>query len=263
MATSLIGGLLSSSTKTDQILVAEPDADKRRELEKQFGIQTTSDNTTTLDSDAVILAVKPQLLQSVCNELAASTSGNQPLFISIAAGVRSTDINRWLGNNRAIVRSMPNTPALVAAGATALFNNENVSEAQKMLAENILQAVGITLWVIDESKLDAVTAVSGSGPAYFFLLMEAVQEAGEDLGLDPGTAQTLTLQTALGAALMANKSDVNSAALRSQVTSKGGTTEQAINSLENAGFRHIVKQALVAAFNRSEQLADELGKDNA
>lgn len=262
MATSLIGGLLASSIRIDQLLVAEPDAKKCSELQKQFSIKTTTDNTKVLESDVVILAVKPQLLQSVCRNLADSPNTNQPLFISIAAGVRITDINRWLGGNKSIVRSMPNTPALLQAGATALVTNDNVSETQKMLAENILQAVGITLWVDSESKLDAVTAVSGSGPAYFFLLMEAMQQAGADLGLDPTTAHTLTLQTALGAARMANESELDSAALRTKVTSKGGTTEQAINSLENAGFRNIVKQALLAAANRSKTLADELGRDD-
>lgn len=263
MTTSLIGGLLSSSTTTDQILVAEPDTNKCNELEKQFGVNTTSDNTQTLASDVVILAVKPQLLQSVCRELANSSTTNPPLFISIAAGIRSTDINRWLGDNKAIVRCMPNTPALLQAGATALVTNINVNETQKALAENILQAVGITLWVDNENELDAVTALSGSGPAYFFLLMEAMQKAGEELGLKPATAQQLILQTALGAARMATESDADSTTLRTRVTSKGGTTERAINSLENAGFQHIVKQAILAAANRSEELADELGKDNS
>jgi pyrroline-5-carboxylate reductase len=263
MASSLIGGLLASATKTDQILVAEPDEDKCNELQKQFGIKTTANNAETLGCDVVVLAVKPQLLQNVCRELSDSAGDNQPLYISIAAGVNSADINRWLGDNQAIVRCMPNTPALLQTGATALLANKNVSESQKTLAENILQSVGITLWVKSENELDAVTAVSGSGPAYFFLLMEAMQKAGTELGLDATTAEKLTLQTALGAARMANEGDVDAASLRARVTSKGGTTEQAINSFENAGFQQIVKEALLAACKRSKTLADELGKDNS
>lgn len=262
MATSLIGGLLSS-TKADQILVAEPDADKRSELQQQFGIQTTADNTEAIGCDIVVLAVKPQLLQNVCRQLAGSIGQSQSLFISIAAGVRSTDINRWLGGDNAIVRCMPNTPALVQTGATALLANENVSESQKTLAENILQSVGITLWVKNENEIDAVTALSGSGPAYFFLLMEAMQKTGEELGLDKSTAQKLTLQTALGAARMASESELDTASLRARVTSRGGTTEQAIISFETAGFHSMVKQALTAACKQSETLADELGKDDS
>ena len=262
MASSLIGGLLSSSTQNDQILVAELDKDKRNQLQQQFGVKTTANNPEVLGSNIVILAVKPQLLQNVCRELDSSANTNQPLFISIAAGVRCTDINRWLGGNKAVVRCMPNTPALLQAGATALLSNENVTDAQKVLAENILQSVGITLWVENEKELDAVTALSGSGPAYFFLLMEAMQKAGVDLGLNAASAQKLTMQTALGAARMAIESDVDTATLRARVTSRGGTTEQAIISFENAGFRQIVKNALQAAANRSETLANELGKDN-
>jgi len=262
MASSLIGGLLSS-TQADQILVAEPDANKRSELEQQFGVQTTADNAKTLGCDIVLLAVKPQLLQNVCRQLADSIGENQPLFISIAAGVRSSDINRWLGGDNAIVRCMPNTPALVQTGATALLANENVSESQKSLAENILQSVGMTLWVKNENEIDAVTALSGSGPAYFFLLMEAMQKTGEELGLDKSTAQKLTLQTALGAARMASESELDAASLRARVTSKGGTTEQAIISFETAGFHSMVKQALTAACKQSKTLADKLGKDDS
>jgi pyrroline-5-carboxylate reductase len=261
MATSLIGGLLASA-KPDQILVADPDSGRCSELRKQFGIQTTHDNAEAINGDVVILAVKPQLMQSVCRQLSGLAYSSEPLFISIAAGVRSTDIDRWLGGNKAIVRCMPNTPALLQTGATALVANKSVSESQKALAENILQSVGMTLWVDNEDELDAVTALSGSGPAYFFLLMESMQKAGEDMGLDAVTAQKLTLQTALGAARMANESNIDLASLRERVTSKGGTTEQAITSFETAGFRQTVKQALTAACKQSKTLADELGKDD-
>ena len=199
-------------------------------------------------------------MQQVCTELAAASQTNECLFISIAAGILSNDINRWLGNNKAIVRCMPNTPALVGCGASGLYANNCVNAHQKNTAEQILQAVGISLWVNDEGELDAVTAVSGSGPAYFFLLMEAMQAAGRSLGLNPETAKQLTIQTALGAASMANSSDVEPSVLRQRVTSKGGTTEQAINSFENADFNNLVKAAMQAAYDRSKTMAEELGK---
>ena len=264
MASSLIGGLTSSSEQAANILVAEPNAAQREQLAQQFDIQTTEDNTDTLKADVVVLAVKPQLLQVVCRELseALRRSNKQPLFISIAAGVRSADIDRWLGGNQAIVRCMPNTPSLLQTGATGLYANLQVNASQKTLAENILQAVGIALWVNKEDELDAVTAVSGSGPAYFFLLMEAMQQAGIKLGLEAETAKKLVLQTALGAALMADNSDVDAATLRARVTSKGGTTEQAINSFQNANFEQLVENALKAANDRSQTLANELSKDS-
>ena len=263
MASSLIGGLLSSSEPPASMLVAEPDKEQRQRLEQQFGVRTSDDNIETLKADVVVLAVKPQLLQQVCRQLSKALSqiDKKPLFISIAAGIRSDDINRWLGGHHAIVRCMPNTPSLLKVGATGLFANTQVSSAQKSLADTILQAVGINLWVNDENELDAVTAVSGSGPAYFFLMMEAMQQAGIKLGLEAATAEKLVLQTALGAAMMANNSDVDAATLRARVTSKGGTTEQAIKSFQGAHFEQLVEDALKAASNRSQTLADELGKD--
>ncbi len=262
MAASLIGGLLATRNPV-QLLVTEPDAGKCRELEQKFGVRTSTDNHDALSAGVVVLAVKPQILQTICRQLATQLAHRAPLFISIAAGVRSADIERWLGGGRAIVRCMPNTPALVHTGATALLANSRVSAEQKQLAEQILQTVGITLWVDDEARLDAVTALSGSGPAYFFLFMEALQAAGEALGLDTATAQALTLQTALGAARMADQSDVDTATLRARVTSRGGTTEQALLSFEQADLCNIVLQALTAACHQSRQLADELGKDSA
>lgn len=263
MASSLIGGLISSSKQSINILVAEPDAEQRGQLAQQFDIQTTRRNIDTLSADVVVLAVKPQQLQMVCRALSEVLQqfDKPPLFISIAAGVRSADIDRWLGGNQAIVRCMPNTPSLLQTGATGLYANQRVVDSQKTLAENILQAVGITLWVNKEVELDAVTAVSGSGPAYFFLLMEAMQQAGIKLGLEAETAEKLVLQTALGAALMANNSNVDTATLRARVTSKGGTTEQAVKSLQNANFENLVENALKAANDRSQTLADELSKD--
>ena len=262
MATSLIAGLLANTLKPEQILVSDPDTRKRAQLEDQCKIKTTGDNADCLSSDTIILAVKPQMLQQICRTLASTGDLNGHLFISIVAGIKSDDINRWLGENQAIVRCMPNTPSLVGYGATALYANNNVSDIQKSLAETILQAVGISLWVTTEKEIDAVTAVSGSGPAYFFLLMEAMQKSAETLGLSPAISKLLTIQTALGAAKMADDSDVEPAVLRQRVTSRGGTTEQAILSFESAGYFKMVQNALQAANDRSITLAEELGKDN-
>jgi pyrroline-5-carboxylate reductase len=260
MAASLIGGLIDSGVSASDITVAEPDENRCQTLQTQFGIKTTTDNDMTLQNEVIILAVKPQLLKQVCQQLSMPQQDN-PMFISIAAGVKSTDINRWLGEKQAIVRCMPNTPALLQCGASGMFANEFVSNTQRQLAEKIMSAVGITIWVDDEQQLNAVTAVSGSGPAYFFLMMEAMQQAGEVLGLDADVAKQLVLQTALGAARMAAESDSSAAELRQRVTSKGGTTEQAILSFQSAEYEKIVLDALRAANDRSISLADELGSD--
>lgn len=260
MAGSLIGGLLNADFSASNITVTEPDETRLQALHNQFNINISTDNNVTLDADIIILAVKPQLLKTVCQQL-DKTKINHPLFISIAAGVKSTDINRWLGSDQAIVRCMPNTPALLQCGASGLFANEFVSDEQRQQAEKIMQAVGMALWVDMEEQLNAVTAVSGSGPAYFFLMMEAMQQAGEKLGLTADVAQQLVLQTALGAARMATESDSSPAELRQKVTSKGGTTEQAILSFQSADYSQIVFDALKAANDRSISLADELGSE--
>lgn len=260
MAASLIGGLINAGIAAADIYVAEPDSVRLKTLKQQYKINTSTDNNTTLNCEIVVLAVKPQLLKTVCQQL-DRTSLAGTLFISIAAGVTSGDIDRWLNHDVAIVRCMPNTPSLLQTGASGLFANARVSAAQKLQAEKILSAVGIVAWVDDEAQLNAVTAVSGSGPAYFFLLMEAMQQAGEQLGLPAEVAQTLVLQTALGAARMASESERSPAELRQQVTSKGGTTEQAILSFQAANFHQIVFQALQAASDRSISLAAELGAE--
>ena len=220
-----------------------------------------------LDSRIIILAVKPQLLKSVCQQL--SPADTDTLFISIAAGIKSTDIDRWLHAGTAlsadqplaIVRCMPNTPSLLQCGASGLNANDQVSDTQRDQAQAILEAVGIVSWVDSEALLNAVTAVSGSGPAYYFLMMEAMQRAGEKLGLSEDVSRQLVLQTALGAARMAIENDASPAELRQMVTSKGGTTEQAILSFQSDGFEEIVEKALQAANDRSISLADELGSE--
>ena len=257
MATSLVGGLLANDHDASNIIVCDIDKNKLADLSRRFAIATTDDSGTAVSgADCVILAVKPQVMRLACEQLVNSASIPECLFISIAAGIRETAIDRWLGGNRAVVRCMPNMPALVQLGATGLFANPRVSEEQKMAAQDILDAVGITVWVEQESDLDAVTAISGSGPAYFFYFIELLQQAGEALGLSQETAQLLANRTALGAASMAQQGDV--VKLRTQVTSKGGTTEQAILSFQKNGLASLFKDATEAARDRSEDLAREL-----
>ena len=202
----------------------------------------------------LVLAVKPQVMQAVCAGLRAALGDRQPLIISIAAGVTVNNLKSWLGD-LPVVRCMPNTPALVQAGATGLYADPTVSAEQKELAGQILASVGLTFWFDEESALDAVTAVSGSGPAYFFLMMESMIEAGRKLGLDDHTARQLVLQTAWGAAQLAITSESGPDVLRQQVTSPGGTTAAALDVFENGGFRVLVDSALAAARRRSEELA--------
>ena len=267
MASSLIGGLINAGYSASDITVSEPDQARRDSLSTEFGIRTCAENNDVLSSQIIILAVKPQLLKMVCQQL--SPADTDALFISIAAGIKSTDIDRWLHDGTelsqdqplAIVRCMPNTPSLLQCGASGLYANEQVSDTQRDQAQSILEAVGIVSWVETEALLNAVTAVSGSGPAYYFLMMEAMQQAGEKLGLSAEVSRQLVLQTALGAARMAIENDIAPAELRKMVTSKGGTTEQAILSFQSAGFEKIVEQALQAANDRSISLADELGSE--
>ncbi len=262
MASSLIGGLIANQYPPQNLIANDINAAKLQQLHDDFSICTETDNGIAISSaDIIVLAVKPQVMQQVCRSVAISLSKTQrkPLFISIAAGIRESDINRWLGGDHAVVRCMPNTPSLVNLGASALFANSAVSLSQKQSAEKILQSTGITVWVEQESQLDAVTAISGSGPAYFFLFIEALQNAAIELGLDNETAAKLARQTALGAATMAIDEDV--CTLRQQVTSKGGTTEQAIASFQHNGLQQLVLEATQAAAKRSVELADELAGD--
>lgn len=262
MATSLIAGLISNDYIASDITVAEPDQKKCDKLHQLYAVNAFTDNQQAIaDAEIIVLAVKPQVMQPVCKALASTVQKTRPLVISIAAGLLSKDISRWLGDNISMVRCMPNTPSLLNAGATGLFANENVSASQKQQAEQILSTAGITVWVEQETLLDAVTAVSGSGPAYYFLFMEAMQNAAEKLGLNQQQAKQLTLQTALGAARMAIESDDDVAILRNRVTSKGGTTEQAIKTFEERQLQDIVMQAMQAANDKAIDLAAILGKD--
>ncbi len=260
MANSLIGGLLADGYDPAYITACDPDRIKLEQLQSRYGIHAAADNEDAVaQADVVVLAVKPQILREVAESLAASIQARRPLVISIAAGVRETDLLHWLGGEVALVRSMPNTPAMIQAGATVLHATAGVSERQRGLAESVLRAVGLTLWVEDELQLDAVTALSGSGPAYFFLIMEAMEEAGIGLGLSADKARLLTLQTAIGAARMAMESPDAPAVLRAKVTSPGGTTERALGTLEKGGIRKLFNQALKDARDRSQELSLLLG----
>lgn len=259
MAMSLIAGLLDDGWASERILVSEPDANQQQHLKARFGVHVTQDNNEAAKRGAaVIFCVKPQIMAAVVRGVASTvgTRHPQPLIVSIAAGVREPDIRRWLNYDAAVVRAMPNTPAVVRSGAAALYANPFVSESQRSRAESILRAVGIALWFDNEDMLDAVTALSGSGPAYLFLWMELMASAGERLGLSAETARLLTLQTAFGAAKMALESSEPPAILRSRVTSAGGTTEQALKVLQQADLERIFYEAL----NRARERAVELGR---
>lgn len=259
MASSIIGGLVASGFAAEQIWASDPNAESLNKLLAVAPVNTASDNNALIAAvDIVILAVKPQIMKIVAGDIAASVQDRKPLIITIAAGVTSASLDGWLGGNTAIVRCMPNTPALVRSGATGLFANTEVNATQRAQAEQILQAVGLALWVDNEAQLDAVTALSGSGPAYFFLVMEAMQAKGLEMGLSAEVAKQLTLQTALGAAQMALGSDVDAAELRRRVTSPNGTTERAINILQAGGLEALFDQALEGARLRAEELAIEL-----
>lgn len=260
MAASLIGGLVADGYAATNIWVSDPDASRLAALRERFFVQTTQSNLEAAEHSAVwLLAVKPQTMQRVATGLAPQALQTRPLVISIAAGIRSADLERWLGGNQAIVRAMPNTPALVRSGASALYANALANHAQKSAAESILRAVGVAVWLEDETLMDAVTALSGSGPAYFFLVMEALEEAGVKSGLTRATARLLTLETAFGAAKIALESNESTAELRARVTSRGGTTEQALKVLEQGRLRELFEAALKAAQARSAELAKELG----
>lgn len=259
MASSIIGGLVASGMAANNIWASDPNADSLAKLKEVAAVNTGSDNKALIAQvNVLILAVKPQIMKLVAQDIAAAVQEHQPLVITIAAGVTGTSLAGWLGGSPAIVRCMPNTPALVRSGATGLYANSQVSAVQRQQAATILEAVGLALWVDQEDQLDIVTAVSGSGPAYFFLVMEAMQAAGRDMGLSDEVAKQLTLQTALGAAQMAIASDVDTAELRRRVTSPKGTTERAINILEDGGLRQLFAHALDGARIRAEELAIEL-----
>ena len=259
MAYALIKGLLSDGFDAKNINVSDSNDELLIKRQSELNITTYSDNVSLLDnSDIVIFAVKPQVLSIVCLELKNNVKPNH-LFVSIVAGIRGNDINRWLGGNFALVRTMPNTPALFQSGVTGLFANELVNSQQKELVTSILSSVGECFWVDEEKLIDAITAISGSGPAYFFLLMQSITQAAIALGLDEKTANSLSIQTSLGASLMATKSGKDPKTLRSEVTSPNGTTQAAIESFQDQNFEGIVAAATRAAYDRARELSNDLG----
>ncbi|WP_415758755.1 pyrroline-5-carboxylate reductase [Pseudomonas sp. LT1P18] len=259
MAASLIGGLRAKGLDAAQIRASDPGEETRARVSAEHGIEVFADNADAIQGvDVIVLAVKPQAMKTVCEALRPSLKPNQ-LVVSIAAGITCASMNNWLGA-QPIVRCMPNTPALLRQGVSGLFATAEVNTEQRKQAQELLSAVGIALWLDEEQQLDAVTAVSGSGPAYFFLLIEAMTAAGVKLGLPADIAAQLTLQTALGAAHMAVASDVDAAELRRRVTSPAGTTEAAIKSFQAGGFEALVEKALGAAAHRSAEMAEQLGQ---
>ncbi|MDA7970005.1 MAG: pyrroline-5-carboxylate reductase [Gammaproteobacteria bacterium] len=260
MAAALLGGLVRGGWPAEALAVAEPRAEQRRELTRRFGVACFEDNAEcAARADAVVFAVKPQALREAAHSVADALRRGKPLLISIAAGIRCDDLLRWAGDDFALVRAMPNTPALVGAGITGLFANAQASAAQRELAQEVLRAAGGTLWVAREELMDAVTAVSGSGPAYFFKMMEVMAESAAAHGLAREDAGELAVQTALGAAMLAREQSGDPAELRRQVTSPGGTTEAALLAMENGGFERALRGGMDAARARAAEIADELG----
>lgn len=257
MARSIIGGLAADASVSPEILVYDHSKETLAGLKKEFAVTTVTSNQTLVDQcNVIVLAVKPQVMKSVLSEL--DTSKTSAVFLSIAAGLKIESLTKWLRAEVPVIRAMPNTPALVQCGATGLFANALASTQHKNYADVIMTAIGSAVWVDSEDLLDVVTALSGSGPAYYFLVMEAMQLAAEKLGLDTGTARQLTIQTALGAATLASQSTEESSILRQRVTSPGGTTEQAINTFMDNDLIEIVGKAMQAAYDRSKELAIEL-----
>lgn len=262
MGASLLTGLIANGFPSEQLWITDTESEKLQLLAQKFNVHTTTQNEEAIkQADVLILAVKPQIMHGLVQAIAPLIQQKKPLIISVAAGIREEHLQKWLGGNIAIVRCMPNTPALIRAGATALYANRFVNAKQHELAESILRAVSMIVWLKNENEMDAVTALSGSGPAYFFLVIEALQAAGEKMGLSSETARLLTLQTAYGAARMALESNDSVENLRHHVTSKGGTTEAAICVLENEKIRELFHKALHAACSRSKEIAALFGKE--
>lgn len=262
MANALIGGLANKLCHASDILVIDPSAEALRKLQQQWGVTTATAATEAASAlqqtDVVILATKPQQLHDAAQTIA--TQVTQALIISIAAGIRARDLSRWLGGHTRIIRTMPNTPALIGAGITGMAALAQVSDMDRTLADTILRTVGTTVWVDQEEQLDAVTAVSGSGPAYVFYFIEALCEAARDMGLNETQGKQLALATFLGASQLAQQSDETPQTLRERVTSKGGTTAAALASLEQDQVKTAIIRALQAAQQRAKTLGDELAQ---
>lgn len=259
MARAIIGGLIAKGRQAAEILVVEPDVIARAKLSAQYGVEVDESNAKVAHADVVVFAVKPQQMREAAGALAPVAP--DALFVSIAAGIRVADLGRWLGGRTRVVRTMPNTPAMVHAGVTGLYAAPGLSEGDRKLADGLLAAVGATVWFENEADLDAVVAVSGSGPAYVFYAIEALEAGARELGLSAQAARSLALWTFVGAAKLAVERGEEPAVLRAQVTSKGGTTERAVAVLEQAQVKQRFIDAVKAARDRSIELGDALGKD--
>ena len=260
MANALIGGLLKQGFPVADIRVVEPLAENRERLAGAFGVACLpAADASVLESDVLVLSIKPQQMREALAPIAGKLT--RQLVISIAAGMRLTDISRWLGGYSQLVRTMPNTPALIGAGITGLFADQSVDAEGRRRAELVLGAVGKTLWVAEEGMMDAVTAVSGSGPAYVFYFIEALRDAALTLGFSEEQARLLAIETVVGAAALAADSTEDVTVLRQRVTSKGGTTEAALNSLNADDFKAAILRAVRAAEARGRELGELLGKD--
>ena len=260
MGRALIGGLLRRGTRPEQISVGESVPAARESLASELGVEATPDNLAALaNATLVVIAVKPQDAGSVLTPLRGLLNKNRPTVLSVAAGIRVSALEAWCGPGVPVVRAMPNRPALVGAGATGLYAPAHVDAAHRAAAQHVMEATGEVVWVPTEEALDVVTALSGSGPAYFFLLAELMANAAVDLGLEPQAARRLAVATLYGSGLLAHADDADLARLREQVTSKGGTTEAALRSLADADLRGIVARALESATMRSRELASQFG----
>jgi pyrroline-5-carboxylate reductase len=261
MAGSLIGGLIADNYPVERIWATNPLPERLESLQQTFGVKTTPNNKEAVaQADVIVFAVKPGELKNVASELSESLLQKNPLVISIVTGITCQTISKWAQcPDLRVVRTMPNTPALLRSGITGLYANHFVDEEQRTIAESILRAVGITVWLSNEDDLNIVTALSGSGPAYFFLFMEYIKDWAQKMGLTPEQAQLLTVNTALGAARMALESDKEITELRRQVTSPGGTTEQAIKTFEQGKLSDLIDQALNAAHDKAVELAKSIG----
>jgi len=260
MAAALIGGLIRKGVAAADLHAVDPNADARARNAKQFGIRTSEAADATLASyDAIVLAVKPQIVKEVAKALAPHVAAHQ-LVVSIVAGIRSADLSRWLNGHARIVRTMPNTPALIGMGATGLVASAGVDANGRQLASDVLGAVGQTVWFDDEAKIDAVTAISGSGPAYVFYFIEALEEAARRLGMDEQQGRALAIATFTGAAQLALQSDEAPSVLRERVTSKGGTTAAALASFDASGVKEAIVRGALAADARAKEMGDEFGR---
>jgi pyrroline-5-carboxylate reductase len=261
MGRAILGGLLNGGHPRERLRAADADAEACARVQREVGVAASADNhAAAADADVLVLAVKPQQLKAVAAGLLPAAGGRRPLVLSIAAGIGTAALAGWFGADTPIVRSMPNTPALIGRGTSALFATAATDEARRALAEAIMRAVGVVHWLDDEALMDAVTALSGSGPAYLFRVIECLAQSGERLGLDPALARRLALETAAGASELALASPFDPATLRAQVTSKGGTTEQALKVLDEGGIDALFSRALTAARDRSRALSEEFGK---